>query len=213
MYRLSALALFATSAAFAAPVPKGEKKELYFPTTVGAKWVTTMTMGDRTSETTETVTKVEAKGGVYTVTVEVEAKGGAISNNFRVSDKEVARLRRGGGEDDLVPLLRLAGKVGDKWELAVPAGKTPGARAKKLTYTLGKEEEVKVPAGTFKAIRVDFEAEQQGRVNQKDATWYAPGVGLVKAIQDIGGKAERTVVLKSFTPGKEEKKDEPKKDK
>jgi hypothetical protein len=67
-----------------------------------------------------------------------------------------------------------------------------------FTYTVGKVEEVEVPAGKFQAIRV----EEKTDVLLESATrWYAPGVGLVKAVSTLG-KNEQIQVLKSYTCGK-----------
>lgn len=75
MFRLTVFGLFVTSVAVAAPVPKGTEAKLYFPTTVGAKRVMTLTAGKRTLEDTETVSRVEVKDGVYRVTVDLHTDG------------------------------------------------------------------------------------------------------------------------------------------
>jgi hypothetical protein len=55
---------------------------------------------------------------------------------------------------------------------------------------------VEVPAGKFKALRVEWKTDEN--VLALTATrWYAPGVGLVKEVTSSGG-AEQTQVLKSF---------------
>jgi hypothetical protein len=69
----------------------------------------------------------------------------------------------------------------------------------KSTYTMGKEEEVEVPAGRFKALRVDAEY-VRGDERQRHTFWHAPRVGLVKAVLKTD-TAEWTQVLMSFTPG------------
>ena len=79
-------------------------------------------------------------------------------------------------------LLKLPHKVGDKWGGDKETGEP-------MTVA-GKVEAVKVPAGTFEAIRVD-----QGPLT---SSWYAPGVGLVK--YDYNGNKQE---LKSFTLPKE----------
>jgi hypothetical protein len=69
-----------------------------------------------------------------------------------------------------------------------------------VTFTVGKAEKIKVPAGEFTAFPV-------GRVYNPPrgadvVYWYADGVGLVK--QTRNGKPEQE--LKSFTAGKGAKK-------
>jgi hypothetical protein len=70
-----------------------------------------------------------------------------------------------------------------------------GTKTAKLTFTVGQEETVETPAGTFKAIRVTSEMDV---VKGTTTAWYAPGVGMVK--YELG--TEGIQVLKSFTPGK-----------
>ena len=98
---------------------------------------------------------------------------------------------------DPVPLLKLPAKAGASWtvERQLPAAHS----AVTFTYTVGKVEEVKVPAGRFKAIRVEEKAAPALRM--KATRWYAPGVGLVKAVMFFG-KSEQTQVLESYTRGK-----------
>jgi hypothetical protein len=57
-------------------------------------------------------------------------------------------------------------------------------------------ETVKVPAGSFEAVRVDSEYCLKGQKITR-SLWYAPHIGVVK----ITGNG--TQVLKSFTPGKQ----------
>ena len=85
----------------------------------------------------------------------------------------------------------------------MPCGRTvqaaPGGGGQ-VTYTVGKEEEVTVPAGTFKAIPVTSQVDVGGRL-LKNTSWYAPGVGVVKVVMANDGN-ERVQELKEFTPGK-----------
>jgi hypothetical protein len=118
-----------------------------------------------------------------------------------VSDKGLTRI--GSGDRDLpvpVPMLKLPAKAGDSWsyEPAVPEG----AEKRTITYTVGKEEEIEVPAGKFKALRVEMtQSAAPGEFIPRMTYWYASGIGLVKSVSAQGAK-DRTVVLKSFTPGK-----------
>jgi hypothetical protein len=60
-------------------------------------------------------------------------------------------------------------------------------------------EEVEVPAGKYRAVRVDTAAGMFNGNPVEAKAWYAPGIGLVKSEGSFGHK----LVLKSFTPGKE----------
>jgi hypothetical protein len=206
MTRLLAVLLIfslALPTASAAPALKG-KDLYYYPTKEGDKWVYESRSGDTATEYTETVTKVEAKDGAFIVSVGREYKTDVKSfSRMQVSDKGLVRI--GTGDRDLpvpVPMLKLAAKPGDTWsyEPAVPEG----VAKRTVTYTMGKEEEIEVPAGKFKALRVEMSQTIPGAVVEsvpRTTYWYAPGVGLVKSATNAGGK-ERTVMLKSFTPGK-----------
>ena len=84
-------------------------------------------------------------------------------------------------------------------EVESPA--TPGNPSSKFKYTTGKEEEVEVPAGKFKAIRVEMENVINGAVF-RTTYWHAPGAGMVKIVSHDHKRGDRVQVLKSFTPGK-----------
>lgn len=170
MFRLTALILIVPAFALAAPVPKEKGKELYLPVVEGTIRVMESKIGERTVEITETVTKVEVKDGAYTVTMDQGA--GGWSTAFEVSEKGITRPPLGGGTERM-PDLKLGGKPGDTWEY-MTAGF--GGRTMTRKYTLGKVEEVEVPAGKFRAVRVDVEADL-GEVTNNQTAWYAAGVG------------------------------------
>jgi len=185
------LALLLPTLALAAPVPKAKEVELFYPTTVGTKRVLEMKRGDTTTETTETVDKVEEKDGVHTVAVNLN--GGTTT--FLASAKGLSRRAPQG--NDPTPILRLDVKEGETWEYEL---KGPGNNTRKMTYTLGKREEVEVKAGKFQAVRVESET-ATNKTAQKATTWFAPGVGIVKMEYDAGGQ-KVSQELKEFTPGK-----------
>ena len=90
-------------------------------------------------------------------------------------------------------------KPGEKWDYQ-PKPKN-GGQAAKRTYTSVAEEEVEVPAGKYKAIRID-ETWDDGRGLMRSSQWHAPGVGLVKQSTFKGSTETGVYVLKSFKPGK-----------
>lgn len=209
MFRLSALALLVASVAPAAPVPKEkEKDKLYFPVVEGSKRVVAVTTADgTTTESTETVTKVEEKDGTYTVALERTTAGKQMPTRVYKAVAGGLSWKFSGDAEEAEPVsvFKPGAKAGDMW---TSERKTDGL---KYTFTLGQEEEVEVTAGKYKALKVEFQTEQGGRVI-KSTAWYAAGIGLVKQVSEEKGSI-LTVELKSFTPGKGEKKDEPKKDK
>ena len=171
----------------AAPVPKHLMKNrpaYYFPTTVGAKW-------EYESGTVVVVSKVEEGKGAKVVTVTYDGQKGAPFEVVEVSAAGLVRTVSGGGKLD-PPLVMLKGpvKVGDSWAMS-----TAGLEGAK---TIGAVETIKVPAGTFEAVRVDSDYTFVGR-RRLNSAWYAPGVGLLKMTED----GNTIWLLKSFTPGKE----------
>lgn len=182
--------LFALGAP-AAPVPKHLMKNgptYYFPTTVGSKWV----YENSGEDWVYVVTKVEERKGTKVVTVEREVgEQRAPEEIMEVSATGFFRTHQS-GEALGAPLeiLKVPFKVGDSWTFRFEG--TDG------TKTIGAIETIKVPAGTFEAVRVDTD-HTRGNQRHQSRWWYAPGTGLLK--MNDGGNDQW--VLKSFAPGTE----------
>jgi hypothetical protein len=189
--------------ATAAPAPK-EKGDYYHPTQEGDKRVyEEKGVGDRVRESVEVVMKVEKKDDALIVTMGREVKGQMREiGTFEVSDKGVTTVADPRKRTTAHPVLKLPAKEGDSWSYESGGGDGPiGAKS---NFTVGEEEEVEVPAGKFKAIRVDMELKYDignGPTTIKRSSWYAPKVGLIKLVTNPGA-TQTTMVLKSFTPGK-----------
>lgn len=198
--RLASIIFFCVAGTANADDPKPKAETLYFPVKVGATWVREVKVGERAFKITERTTKVEQKDGMYRVTIEsVEDFEGSKprATVFEVSEKGLARVSGKDAEDAPLHLLKLGFKVGETWS-DDRAG--PGGQVGKATHTIGKTEEVKVAAGTYRAIRVDTEIKFETLVT-KMTTWYAAGVGVVK-LEAANGDRKQTTVLESFTPAK-----------
>ena len=185
------------AASLSAPVPKANPAPLYFPTAVGAKRVTADDSGG--GEMTEEVTKAEEKDGVYTVTVTATAtvNGATAYTMTRVYEVSAGKVVRGTG-DERRTVLDLGAKAGT-WTVET---KGNGQAAVTATFTVGKEEEVEVPAGKFKALPVTERwPHPEGEI--VNTHWYAPGVGAVKRVSDT---PTSTAALKEFSPGNGAKK-------
>jgi hypothetical protein len=175
----------------AAPGPKGDHKPvLYLPATVGDKRVLELSQNGKASELTEWVTAVETKGGMTVVSFTLQEGGPPLYQSGASADGVFGVSYEGEVYDRPLRVLKLPPKEGEAWEVEPPA--TPGRPARKFKYTTGKEEEVEVPAGKFKAVRVEAEG---------TTYWHAPGVGMVKSLTP-DKRGDRVQVLKSFTPGK-----------
>ncbi len=100
------------------------------------------------------------------------------------------------------PILRIKFpiKKGDSWEWA---GKQ-GDKEQKAAFTNEGEEEIKTPAGTYKAWKIVVVIDQEG-ASSTAAYWYAAGVGMIR--QDVsmnlrGKLVKLTTELKAFEAGK-----------
>lgn len=194
MYQSATIALLVLTgscplpAAPVAPVSESSAK-LYFPTTVGTKWVY-----DRNGkEETETITAVEKKAGAYIVTVEgIDYLKGTIKNEFVVSRDSLTQTKHISwvGHPPAL-LLKLSGKDGETWQTEL-GGWSNG----KNTVKRCGSDTIEVPAGKYATTRVETTFfHPTGLIRAQ--YWYAPGVGLVK--ETYGDSVRK---LKSFTPGK-----------
>jgi len=179
----------------AAPAPK-DKAPLYHATAVGAKLVYEVAAGGQVAQQTDTVVAADVKDGA--VVISLRQTGTRIETLVRrvaVSGAGLVAVSVGAHTyDPPDALLRLPARAGDAWE-RVPTKKECGIS--RFHSRVVGEEDVVVPAGKFKAVRVDVTTVVFG-TELKASNWYAPGVGLVK--QTNGDHF--LMVLKSFTPGK-----------
>lgn len=191
------------AASLTAPVPKA-KAPNYFPLTVGNKWV----YDQDGKEVSEEVTKVIADGKQTRVIVTcTDGPGNSWEMEYIVADGAVSQPKNGLLTYD-PPFRRvdLDLKPGAKWESVTLSVK--GSFVCSGEMVAGEEEEVKVPAGTFKAVPVVYTVTKVDgkRLKPKPLVytdWYAEGVGLVKAKYP---HPDGDKTLKSFTPGKDDKK-------
>jgi hypothetical protein len=196
MFRLLTVLLLAHYV-IAAPAPK-DKEVFYFPTHVGDKLVYEISSAERMTERTDTVLAVEVKSGAFIVSIASSTTSGTRpAIKTRVSAQGMFSIFDGRQDiDPPTPLLKLPAKAGDTWEVKSTENKL-GSVTGHTSKVIG-EEDVQVPAGKFKTIRVDSIyslSGEQSIVSQ----WFAPDVGLVKM---VNGGGSRTTVLKSFTPGR-----------
>jgi len=162
----------------AAPVPKDAgRKPVYFPTAVGAKWVYETADGLLETAVVSAVEKTD--GGL--IVSRAGADGTRTVYTKMVVSADGLRQARDGA-DDLGWVLKTNVKAGDSWDM--PEGGT---------RTVYGPEEVKVPAGTFTALRVVWE--QNGATY---TSWYAGGIGEVKRARTLDGTVTVTRALKSF---------------
>jgi hypothetical protein len=190
---ISAIPLAPAAPAPLRRVPRMEP--LYFPTRVGAEWV----YEDHGHNLGYAVTKVEEKDGTTLVSVGIYQSNGRTTQHSHTVEVSKAGLRETLNANRKVepptPLLKLPCAKGDKWEVPFSLN---GEKRGYCSMTVGGVEEVKVPAGTFRAVRVETVCTNaEKNVICTSTSWYAPGVGLVRYAYDNGSTRD----LISFTPG------------
>jgi hypothetical protein len=193
MARLFALYLTLTLTVliFAAPVPDDGLKTRYYPIKSGTKW--TYRTGGKTFVVK--IESVETKNGATVINIVTEEANG-ISNSYEkllLSEKGVFRISSLGEKvEPPMCLLKLPAKPGMEWEADA------GGLVVKETHKLFGPEEIEVPAGKYKAIRVESKviyANLDEPLRYTD--WYVPGVGCIKSV-----RGESVTELEAFTPSK-----------
>ena len=180
----------------AAPVPPGVAggPVTFFPTRVGDRMV--HSIGD--IEYATVVTKVEETEGGRRVTVGYALTDGQIPHQktVEVSPNGILQLSSY-GRTLPHPLweLKLAPKTDETWNGKWPVFVNGEVAFEEQKYTSAGWELVEVPAGKFRAIRVERDSTLNG-ATERTTYWYAPGLGCVKWVS-----GDRGSVLKSFTPG------------
>jgi hypothetical protein len=193
------IVLLTAAPAWLAPRPRDTPDDgLCLPTAVGTTWVYEGPSGEY--EETITESKADEHGTVITV---VRTKAGIEEwqSTFRVSRAGLDMLASGGVTyEQPLPFLKAGAKAGDEWEYTYTRHPTAFRNHLKVVGP----ESVEVPAGKFKAVRVDQSATSSpfGVANPntlpiESSCWYAPGVGMVREVW----QAQETT-LKSFSRGK-----------
>jgi len=206
LVRLVGLLLFVVGCGTQAParrLPDADNDTTYIPVGLGDKLVYERTIRDKAriskEVVTELVTAVDRADGLV-ITAEYrygeELKPRRIFR-FRATDAGIFWIGSNGQAFDPPEcVLKLPVQTADTWES--PLGGDPDTLVR---YTTGKEEEVEVPAGRFRAVRVDSMLKGNG-FTLETTDWYARGVGLVKTTTRTDDGVSGVKVLTSFTPGK-----------
>jgi hypothetical protein len=189
---------------FIIPVAYADPKTtLYLPSAVGDKLVIEETRPTKEGSTsrliTRTVVSAEHKVDGLLVALREEIEGSPFQVNLY--QQTVAGvfwwLQDFHAFKPPCCILRLPSKAGDTWELNDP---TVFPRA--IKFTTRDEEEVEVPAGKFKAIRIEKKSVLSDGKTIRVTEWAAAGIGTVKTRARLADGTEIIQVLKSFTPGK-----------
>ncbi len=178
------------AAALLAAMPAGDEE--YWPTKKGMEW--TYVWEDKKVDVVTSEGTKEIDGVEYVVfAFDVQDHAAQRKEYARVTKEGVCYAGQDLGtdeEDDQRENLRLmvkfGGKKGDAW-----TWKLDEYEAK---YEHQGEEEVSVPAGKYKAIRIAFQHVLAG-TKSTTTQWYAKGVGLVKE-ERVSEGSKSTMELK-----------------
>lgn len=172
----------------------------YYPKTPGTQWTYKARVNDQTLTMINKVTKIENINGIEMSRVETSAGDNMVLANEHISinEKGIYRNRINGSEPDpAVCILRFPIKAGDAWEINSKVGN----ETIEGTYKTSNED-VTVPAGKYKTIKVVSEADVKPS-GQKifNTVWMAEGIGIVKQFTDLG-PVQITLELEKFEAGK-----------
>lgn len=203
---VSAVAL-APSFGAAAPVPD----DTYYPLAKGSKWTYSTDYADDTILVHEVV-GTEKVGDVECFIVEHKTVGPTLGT--RVMRKEwvaadadgilIRKVSRGKSELDVVkPFFKIKHilRKDDEWKGDAKAEEN----APHYEYRVEGEEDVEVPAGKYRAVKVHVKIESGSRHSAEGSEWYAKNVGIVKSeitIRAAGDDFTMVSELKKFEPGK-----------
>jgi len=213
---LSRLALAAATLAILSPasLPAGAvpaADDTYYPLAKGSKWTYTTDYADDTVLVHE-VTGTEKVGEVECFVVEHKTVGPTLGT--RMMRKEwlaadgdgilIHKVSRGKSELDVVkPFFKIKHilRKDDEWNGQAKAEEN----APHYEYRVEGEEDLEVPAGKYRAVKVHLKIESGTRHSAEGSEWYAKNVGIVKSeitIRAAGEDFTMVSELKKFEPGK-----------
>ena len=159
----------------------------YYPLKVGTKWHYDFSANGNKMTVINAIAKVEDIDGQslsrLETTIDNQVKA---TEHLTVTDKGVFRHRiKGIAITPPVCLLKFPVKDGETWNADVKIGEQQIT----LKAKAGKEEEVTVPAGKYKAVTSELEVTAGGD-NVKTRYWFAKDVGVVKQTIEINSTKE-----------------------
>ena len=178
----------------------------YFPLEEGHSWVYESTAGEKKKEVVKTVSGKEKVGDADCFVVEDRGMGGDFRKLFLQKTKDGVQVRRMRAEiTEPFAWLKFPFEKGVRW---VTTLSSPEKNDKAdLEFVIEDEEEVVVPAGTYKARKVRMHGSEKGGDKRIELSmWYAADVGEVKRVIKLVRGADKvdetTLLLVKFNKGK-----------
>jgi hypothetical protein len=161
------------------------------PLTLGNRWIYRVVGQDE--RLTITAASWEKVGDIYCLRLDGRFQGRVIATEHVAMGKDGLYRHRNDGADLEPPLLicKIPVERGETWRAEYKVNDKKAA----IEFECDQEE-VKVPAGIFKAIVVRAEA-PDGTGKLKNTVWYAPKVGMVKQVV-VDGDKTITLLLDRF---------------
>jgi hypothetical protein len=178
---------------------KDAKTPDYYPLQAGSKWHYQVQVdGEKKGQVTSQIAKIEKIDGQSLARLETTVQGSVTaSEHLSNTAKGLYRHRYNGMEvTPPICLLKYPVKKGESWE----ADAKIGDETIKGTCRVS-EAEIEVPAGKYKTVVVQFDA-QAGQVKIKTTYWFAAGTGMVKQTATINDGQTITLSLEKYEPGK-----------
>lgn len=194
-----ALAALSTASPSRATGPAAEAKAPdYYPLKVGTKWHYQFESNDgQKAQLTNQIGGVEQIDGRELARLEVYNQGQKSPYTEHLASTEGGVFRVRMSSLDLSPpmcLIRYPLKAGQTW-----GGVTSvGGRRMTIEAKQGRPEEVRVPAGTFRAIPCTIVV-SDGADKAPTTLWFAEGVGIVKQRSENGTQTI-TLELTKYEP-------------
>lgn len=202
MSKLSGLILFVFGLALSCqPLATAQEKtqdsKSYYPLKAGNKWTYQIESDTaaKGSKLINQIAKIEKIDGVSLSRLETTAKGKVVaSEHLSITGKGIFRNRYNGTEvSPPICMLKFPIKKDSTWKVESKVGEEKLSVSCKLD-----EEEIEVPAGKFKTVKVVMDAEVVGAgIIVSTTYWFAQGVGVVKQHVNINSM-QFSILLEKF---------------
>lgn len=170
--------------------PKGEAVD-YYPLKAGTRWQYQIETGNgQKVPLTYQIGGIERIEGKELARLEVLAEGqkSPYTEHLHGDDGGVFRDRMHNLEfSPPLCLIKYPVKPGERWVTDI----TVGGRKMRVEGTEGPAQDVKVPAGKYRAIPCSIVV-SDGKDKSTNVFWFAAGVGIIKQETDLG---TRTIVM------------------
>jgi hypothetical protein len=172
------------------------EQQTFYPLAVGTTWE--YKAGD--NKFTVKVAKHEKVGNALCARLEMLVKDKMQSYEHVSVTREGAARNSQEGKEITPPVLflKLPPKKDETWKVD---SKTAGGEAVKGTFKNNGEEDVKVPAGAYKAVVVASQDLEANGIKMSVTYYFAEKVGLVKQVIEVAGQ-KVVVELEKYEAGK-----------